>query len=46
MVKRYNERTNFQDLGSNTVDMLLDTEIIGYVNVALKKFCDDHNKTR
>ena len=43
MVKRYNERTNFQDI---SLDILVDGEIVSYVNVALKKFCDDHNKTR
>ena len=43
MVKRYNERVNFQDI---SLDLLVDGEIVAYVNVALKKFCDDHNKTR
>ena len=43
MVKRYNERVNFQDI---SLDLLVDGEIVAYVNVALKKFCEDHNKTR
>jgi hypothetical protein len=46
MVKRYNERASFQDIASNSLDLVVDSEIVGYVNVALKKFCEDHNKTR
>jgi hypothetical protein len=43
MVKRYNERISYQEIGA---DLFSDGEIVGYVNVALRKFVDDHNKTR
>jgi hypothetical protein len=43
MVKRYNERISYQEIGA---DLFNDGEIVGYVNVALRKFVDDHNKTR
>lgn len=42
MGKNINERAIFQDIMFQKVDNLL----INNINLCLKKFCEDHNKTR